>query len=244
MLDSFLLKLKLREWFGLSCIATMTNLILPAKAGLIPQAIYLKNKYHFDYHMFTVYLVSLAIFTFVLNSFCGTIFLLYNYLISGIFFYYLFWIFFLCSAMSVLLLIIMPRLSRMQLKLPLFNKIADSFKFFDKKKRLLLNLFILQIGDIIITGLRLYVVFSAIGIHVGVMPIFMVSLFTSISGVLAITPANLGIKELAITFSSLMIGQGIASGIMVSLIDRAIAAILTFILGFVYIPVLWHKDAR
>jgi uncharacterized protein (TIRG00374 family) len=132
----------------------------------------------------------------------------------------------------------------MQLKLPLFNKIADSFKFFDKKKRLLLNLFILQIGDIIITGLRLYVVFSAIGIHVGVMPIFMVSLFTSISGVLAITPANLGIKELAITFSSLMIGQGIASGIMVSLIDRAIAAILTFILGFVYIPVLWHKDAR
>lgn len=243
MMDLFKVRLKLKEWFGLSCISAMVNYVLPAKAGIVTQALYLKKIHRFDYSKFATYLGSLALFTVAVNSALGLLFLIIYYLTKGSLFFGLFLAFFIIFLLSMAAIFAIPFLSRLKIKLDLFYKIIDGFKMLKGKRAVLLQLFLIQICDTGITGLRIFFSYKAIGVDdMGILPAFMVGLFASISALINLTPANIGIRELFITISSVMVGRGAANGLMASLIDRGVGAIITFIAGLIFVPVLMRKS--
>lgn len=182
MTDFFGLRLKLREWFGLSCITTMANYILPAKTGLLTQALYLKNIHKFNYSSFVAYLGSLAVFTVAVNSFSGIFFLAVYYFIKGSFFILPFLIFLAGLILSVAVIFMLPRLLKLKIKWQLLRKITDGLKFLKSGRAVLLRLLCIQVADISITGLRIFFCYKAIGIDIGIAPALVVGLFASSSG--------------------------------------------------------------
>lgn len=243
MLNSFGIALRFREWFGLTCIYSLTNYITPVKAGIIPQALYLKKNRDFRYTQFATYLASFAIFILAINSFLGILFLAYYYIVKGRFFFVLFMLFFLTFVTSLIVIYLFPHLERItiRVKWQWFNRIISGLTALKGKRILLLRLFAAQMADIFFSSLRLFFAYRALGLNIDVLGVFIIGLFVSSSAIVSITPANLGIRELSIVFSSALIGRGAASGLMVSLIDRGLGALVTFVLGAAYTYILMRK---
>lgn len=235
------IRLKLREWLGLPCVSTMVNYLLPARAGVATQALYLKKAYKFEYSRFAVYLTGFLIFAMLANSASGMLFLTIYYLMHGVFFTAIFFIFLICLILSLTLIFLMYYMPSIEIRWEVLEKLLKGFNFIKNKRHLVLRLLLIQFADIIITGLRLFLAYKALGIEIDILPVFMVGLFASTSAIFSITPANLGIRELFITVSSMLIGETVAVGIMASLLDRTIGAAISFVTGFAFIFVLMPR---
>lgn len=51
-LEPFDIRLRFKEWFGLSVITTMGNYLTPFRGGAVARAVYLKKKHKFSYSYF------------------------------------------------------------------------------------------------------------------------------------------------------------------------------------------------
>jgi uncharacterized membrane protein YbhN (UPF0104 family) len=83
------LKLKFKEWFGLSVVTTMSNYLAPFGLGMSLRGIYLKRKYNFSYGIFITTLATSYLTSFFLYSFLGLIVIIifyFKYNFSNIFF--------------------------------------------------------------------------------------------------------------------------------------------------------------
>lgn len=238
MMDFFGARLKFREWFGLACISSMANYILPAKAGIATQAFYMKRIHNFDYTKFIVFLAVFAVFLFTLNSFSGLLLLIFYPAVKGKFFLGLFYIFSVTAAISLAAIILLPYLSRLKIRWRLISKIAEGISVMRKAHFVLPYLFIIQLFEVFFVGLRLFLSYRAIGVDIELVPALIVGLFASSSGILNITPANLGVRELAIAFSSLLVGESTAVGLTASLLDRTLGTTVTLIAGLIFMPIL------
>ncbi|MGB2961368.1 MAG: hypothetical protein WBC52_03020, partial [Candidatus Omnitrophota bacterium] len=72
LISFFGIKLAFREWFGLTGMAAMANYLLPAKAGLAAQAVYLKKEYGFRYMNYLSSMTGFYAVSFLVNAVVGT----------------------------------------------------------------------------------------------------------------------------------------------------------------------------
>lgn len=238
MINFFGIKVKPREWFGLSCVVSMVNSLFPAHAGTATQAVYLKQVYKFDYSKFVSYLLNFLVFSVAIYSACGLILLLLHDLFYRVFYIVLFTFFSLLFIACLAFIFLMPRFSRLKFKWDLLNRVIDGFGAFKTKRSLVIRFIVIQAADLVITGLRLFLAYNALGAKVGLIPILLVGLIASLSSIFNLTPANLGIRELFIAVSSALVGEGAALGIMAGVIDRIIGTSITFIFGFISMHIL------
>lgn len=238
MINFFGIKAKPREWFGLSCLTSMINTLLPAHAGTATQAVYLKKNYNFKYSGFIGYLLNFLIFSLMVYSVCGIILLLLHKALYSIFFTAIFLFFIAVFILCIIFIFLIPKFSMIKFRWELLNKTIDGFKALKAKRSLVIRFVLIQTADVVITGLRLFFAYYALGAHVGLVPIFLVGLIASVSSIVNLTPANLGIRELFITASSILVGEGAMFGVMASVIDRVIGTLITFILGLISMYIL------
>src|SRR3989344_8161996 len=85
LLEPFKIKMKFKEWFGLSIITTFYNIILPLRAGMATRAVYLKEKHNFPYTNFISTLAGVYVINFLVASLFVLISLIILYLTKGIF---------------------------------------------------------------------------------------------------------------------------------------------------------------
>jgi len=244
LLMIFSLRLPFKEWFGLSICNTMFNYYLPVRAGAVIRAYYLRKKYNFDYSYFASLFAGSNIIAFFLSAAVGLLLTLVYKFFYGVIIWKLFFIFFSLLILTFLILVFFLIFLKIgknfesQRLNKFLNNIEKGLKFFLKNKKIIVISSIFHLLSIFIGGLRLFLCFSAIGVDVSFLQMFIMYSLVAFSMVFSLAPANLGIKEGVTLFSASLFGISINKAILAALLDRGVAMVLTFLLGLIFSRIL------
>lgn len=236
ILDKQGVRLRFSEWFGLSVVGSMANYITPFRGGLLTNALYLKKSHDYSYGKFISIIGTTYVLIFMVNSLCGLLALLWFYYSNGVFSTLLFLIF-LSLFVFCLFLLIFP------LKLPATHSnsyiqkvlnVTNNLLYLRKSKQLIIQLLCLCFINVCIVSLINYFEFMMIGVELGIEKSIMLSVFSTYSLLLSITPGSLGIKESFMVYSGWVLSVPLASVAVISVVDRVITFIPTLIIGLFY----------
>jgi uncharacterized membrane protein YbhN (UPF0104 family) len=237
-LRAFVLKfgvnLNTKEWFGLSMVTTMGNYLTPFSGGMVARAAYLKKCHQLPYAQFMTLLASNYLINFGVIALVGVVTLV---TFGGkMWSYWSVFVFFVVVISSVLVLIIFPRA-----RLPWNNRIAKTvntslagWDLVRHDNKLLKKLSGYTIINIILNSFSFWIAYDALGTYISYRSALLVSLLTSFSLLLRLTPGNLGIQEVIVGFSSSLLGVGGESGLLVAILIRAATLVWIFTLGPIF----------
>ena len=237
----FGINLHSREWFGLAVITAMGNYLTPFSGGLVARATYLKHRHAFPYAKFLTLITANYLVNFWVVGITGFLTML------------TFWnsnrfslqitLFFLS-----VIIVIFGLVAIRKTKMPGNNRLAkiintalDGWDLIKNDKLLLVKLIIYCLINIILNGFLFLVAYNAAGCTVPLTAALLVSLLSSFSLFVKITPGNFGIQEAIISLSSEMVGAGAGIGLLVSLLIRAASLIPIFTLGPIFSFVLTRE---
>ena len=232
LVSFFDIRLPFREWLGLTCIAAMTNYLLPAKAGMAAQAVYLKKNFGFRYTNFLSSVTGFYAVTFLVNAVIGTLLsikLLNDHMSSGEFVFMFFLFISFVTAFLIFAIFHFPKLSS---RVGIFRDFFEGFRYFHNKPQKISGLIISQVVVVLAIGLRLWVAFRALGIDISLTSSIIVALITSFAIFINLTPGGLGVKEFLLTFSASILGVSPPEAVMVAMLDRVIDVLVSFTLGY------------
>ncbi|MBS3066696.1 flippase-like domain-containing protein [Candidatus Pacearchaeota archaeon] len=231
----FGIKMKFKEWFGLSTITTFYNTITPFRGGMVAKAVYLKKTHKFSYTDFLANYSGIYIINFLASGLLGMISMWFLYKESSQFNLVIFLIFLAFFIPSLGVIIFSPNLK--DTKYSIINRVINLINGWNKLRRNKLVVF--QVIIITIVQLALGAISSTISYHIfGIeltlsQAFFLVSIGT-IAGAFSITPGSLGIAEAVAVFSALAIGITPAQSLTVAILGRAVSTIIIFILGPIF----------
>jgi len=233
--SKFNIILNLKEWLGLPFVTAMGNYVTPFSGGMIARASYLKYRHRFPYAQFVSVLGASYLVYFWVAGIAGAITLMLTLERSQL--YWELILFFLAVMVIISFFSMLPGI-----KIPgsnwltvSLNNAIDGWIFIKRDPLLLGKLAIYTLANILLNGLSFWLAFVALAdfsLSFGI--IFLISLFSSFSILLKITPGNLGISEAVITLSSGILGVGAGLGLLAALVIRAVSLILIFTLGPVF----------
>ena len=253
-LQAFNKKITVKESFYLSTISRIGNYLLPMRAGAIFRAAYLKKKYDFDYSKFLSTLYGYYIILFLLYSIIGILSLGIKWLVYGEL-YIVLLLFFLALFVAMLILIfvripfekIFQKRNKFLAKIILFlEKFMKSWDRIVKNKKLLKQLILVTLGNIIFNTLIIYIEFIALGITINFPDLILYSCLSGVSLLISFTPGSLGIREAVFLISSQSIGLVEDQILQLAIIDRGILFVLLLIimiLVLVFLKEFNLKDA-
>lgn len=242
VLQPFGLKLGFKEWFGLTMITSMGNLFIPS-GGLGFRAVYLKQKYHFDYTHFLSTFAALSIIDIILFGLTGLVGL-YFISLKNLVFNWPLAIFFvaillLCSGA----LIFSPALPAV--KNQFLQKIINVFKSWYNLKAqpgLLAKLF-LTTGLNLISSIFIYFfAFRALGLNITWLQSFLPAALGDYGGYMRILPAAAGFFEGAVIYASQVLHSTPAQGLLVAEIIRITGIFWAVSLGLIFGLILTRRS--
>ncbi len=254
-LKLFKINLSFKEWYGLGIINTLTNYIFPFKMGVAIKALYLKNKHNFSIaqntsiliyssYLFFQMISALAFVTFIYMKLTNVALEHLNlFLISS----------FILTSAGIIFTLIIKKISvpndhhvaEIGRIFRIINLFLDGLKIINYHTRLLVLLACANILIFLIQSLRLYYAYLAIDVHPSFLDILFVNLLYCFSSLLSITPGNLGIQEIILSFASSMIGLTKEEGLVAAGIIRVTAlGIISVLSVFFYFSLNLHKFPR
>ncbi|MFH0732450.1 MAG: lysylphosphatidylglycerol synthase domain-containing protein [Candidatus Omnitrophota bacterium] len=239
--DAFGVRLTFKEWFGLSCLTSIGNYILPAKAGVTARAFYMKNKYDFPYLSFLSAYMGFYFFSFLVNAVFGIALICLRYFLAGIFNFKILLFFISVGIFIGGFMISWKWFAGKSFKVAAVNKIFSGLNYFRKQKSLLLILSGLNLLSMLVLSGRLFFAYQAIGIRPDFIAILIMANIVSLFVFVSITPANLGFKEAAITITSAVMGFTAINGALASIVDRAISILVVLFLGIIFTFVFFNE---
>ena len=240
--SKFNIKLIRKEWLGLPFVTAMGNYITPFSGGMIARASYLKYRHNFTYARFVSVLGASYLIFFWIAGIAGIITLMLPFERSRL--YWELILFFAgvvlaISSLAMLPTVKIPGSNWMTVSL---NNAIEGWAIIKKDLFLLVKLALYTLANILLNGLTFWLAFVALSdSSLSFGTIFLISLFSSFSILIKITPGNFGISEAIITFSSGILGVGVGLGLMVSLLIRAASMIPVFTLGPIFSLVLTRE---
>ncbi len=220
------MQLSFKQWFGLSNLASLFNLIFPAKSGTALRWFYLKEfhqlptKKFFSMNMLAtgIGLISLSflglIITFLFPEKDSNLF-------SNI--DSIFWTLFVLGSLIVVILI---------RNNPSKLKIMSSLPVELKNSKVFLSIFFCFFLVSILYPIRSYLTFYAIGIELSLFETLELSLLISVVSIFPILPGNIGIKEMAMVYIGKRYGISAELAIFASLIERVGLYVFLIPFGF------------
>lgn len=232
--DRFGIRLSVKEWLGLSIVTTMGNFVTPFSGGLMARAAYLKHRHGFSYADFTTSLAANYLVNFWVISLTGIVVLLFLGTSSpGMLPLVLF--FAAATAVTSLLAVVpVGELRGGSLLTKNLNQVLKGWTMIRKDRLFLEKLVLYVFVNIAINGLSFYLAYIALGSDVTFLASLVVSLLTSFSLLVNLTPGNLGIQEAVTSLSSALLGLGAGLGLLVALIIRAASLLPVVGLGPVF----------
>ncbi|MFW5799563.1 MAG: lysylphosphatidylglycerol synthase transmembrane domain-containing protein [Spirochaetota bacterium] len=245
----FNIKLRFKEWFGLTIINTMFNLFMPARSGMVVRAMYLKNRYDFSYSHYVSLIAGSYVIFFYATGIVGLILSIILYM-CGIYTDIKIILIFTgllgITIIGTLILFIFIK-ANIKLKSEKINnaiiKIKEGLNYFKNNKKLIFIISGLHLLFYVFMGLRLYWVYKSIGVDVEYTGIYIVVLITGFSMIISLTPGNIGIKEGIIGLSATLLGIPLNIAILGAAIDRIVEVIIVLILGSIFSRILL-KDIK
>ena len=230
MVQAYNKNIKFREWFGLSVVQNFVNHITISKASIPLKAIYFKKKHNIPYTFGITVIGAATILAMFVYTFLGIIIsFIYNFNFAILL---VFLVSFLLIGFTIFLFPMLPSIRYKKI-----NYVVDSIneiRNFRKNYRFMVGIVLFNVFILIFSAFRLYFCFKAVSYDMPLNFCFIISLFNAISLVLAITPANIGVREAIITLSAKYFGAMAEIGLSVALLDRTLIVIFSFTLGPIF----------
>ena len=244
LLQPFKIKLKLKEWFGLTLVTSFYNTITPFRGGLMAKAAYLKKKYDFSYTHFVSAMSGIYIVNFLVASLLGLLALYIIYVNKHIFNLLIFIAFLIILIPSLLIILLSPKVKNNKNKLlNSFVNVINGWHIIKKDKKIIFISALVMIAQLLISAATTLLVYYTIGVKLN----FFESLFITSIGLIvsffSITPGGLGVTEAVAVFSAFIIGITPDQSLTVAIIQRALSTIFIFILGPIFVYQLIKKKS-
>ncbi|MBI5184858.1 MAG: flippase-like domain-containing protein [Nitrospinae bacterium] len=224
--------IKTGELFAIAVMASIGNYVLPFRGGLGLRAIYLKRKHNFPYSYFMSGMAGIYLVFFLTNSLLGLASMALLYFYRGVASPPLCLIF-----GFVLFLVFLPFLASFKgfafsRKLPEFiGRAITGWLQVARDPVLIFQLVVLTAINSVTNIVLLHYGFLSSSVRPDILELLMISSLLSVSGLVNITPAGLGIQEAAIVFSSNVLGISMAQSLMASLFVRFVSIALAVTLA-------------
>jgi uncharacterized membrane protein YbhN (UPF0104 family) len=239
--DHYGLKLALLDCFGISRATTFADLWLPFGGASSLKAVYLKKFHDLRYSSFIASMGIAQMMKIMLNSMAAIVLLT----ISGVKTTTL-----LTATVGTIFLVTLAfflvvhkidkrffRISRhLKTLMEEWQKIRVDLRTMNRL--ILLNLTLFVLNCFIIDA-----AFRSFGIGIPLAASCLIASFTTITGVINLVPANLGIREAVIMASSAMFGTGINEGLHVAALTRIVSTLWTLLLAPFFSAHLFNKSA-
>lgn len=231
------LNLSVVQWMSLACASTLANYIFPMRAGMALRAAYLKKTHQLSLQKFAASMAFAYVLTFLVNASIGLISIVQigveiNQEIMAIIA-----VFVLTIIGSISVLSLRFQSARLT-KSKIFSKlttIQDGWNILRQSQNLILVCSVLIVLNTLIFAFRIYV--SVYAVSMGETVSYMACLFAgclaALSLFVSITPASLGISELAIVLGLSVIGVPPEVGLLASVFDRVVSFIVVAFAGSV-----------
>lgn len=235
-------KLKFKEWFGLTMVTALGNIVLPF-GGLGFRAAYLKKIHNFDYTYLVSTTATILVIEFIVFTLGGVIGLIYLRYTLGYWILTLAYLFFIILAISAYFLIFSPHLPKYKNKwVEKFDNIFKSFYELKKNRRLMFNILMVSVGQFIIISLMFYFSFQAFNFHISIFSSFIPACISDYSMFIRILPASFGLYEGAIIYSAKIFNLTFAQGLLVAATIRLISIIQICSFGLFFFYILTNKN--
>ena len=231
--------LKNSEAFALSVVTGFYNVITPAHGGMAVRAVYLKKKHNFTYTSFLSSLAGMYVITFLIASLIGIISSLVIYFYSGVFSKIIFAIFLTIFFSLLITMLFSPKIPLSKNNfLNRFIQVINGWHLIKNNKRAIIIVSLVSILQTIIGAFMLSLQFRVFGINVNFIKCLFLTSIGSLSILISITPAGLGINEAVAVFSALTIGITPTQSLSVALLGRVIQMLVLFALGPIFSAIL------
>lgn len=244
LVELFNLRLKFKEWFGLSIITTFYNTIFPFRGGLIAKAAYLKKNHSFPFMTFISMMVGVYVITFLTASFIGLISIGLIFLKYSIFNLIVLLIFLWFFIVSSLIILFSPRFPETKYNLiNKFVKVINGWHLIKNNKKIISIASLVSITQILLGALSILISYRVFNIDIGFIKALYLSSISSLGVIISITPASLGTAEAISVFSALVIDITPAQSLAVAILGRIVGMFVIFILGPIFSYILL-KDIK
>lgn len=224
----FRVRLAPKEWFGLSVVSSMANYIAPFSSGVVARATYLKRCHNFPYSQFLAFIASSYLVTAWVASLVGVATLLTLY--GTVSFSWQITVVFVIVSIGTLAVAKLP-----SVRLPWNNRPAEalnaSFRDWSVVKGdrpLMVRLMTYAFVNILLNALSFWIAYKALGSSVFFSVALLIAVLAIFSGLVNLTPGNLGIQEAVVSLSSGLLGTGIGQGLLATLVIRAVTMVVIF----------------
>ena len=236
LLECFDIDLVPKEWFGLAATTSLGNSLLPMSGGASSKAVYLKVKHRLPFAHFAAILGASQLLNLLLAAAVGTGCLLWlgsgsgsreQQALLGI----------LLGIALFLLGVLTFRIPPIRPRNVLAQTLARALNGWERirgQPLLLVRVSVLSLLSFLVLGAQLQVSFAALSIPSRFVPALAIATLLGFARILSLTPANLGIQELATAVLAQVVGVGFDEGLAASLLVRLTTTIVVFSLGPVF----------
>lgn len=234
----FGIRLRVREWMGVTLVTSMLNLVTPGRGGTAVRALYLKRAHGLQYAQFAGTLAATLGFTLTANAGLGAVALLLlgipggasGWLALGT-----------CVAimLSLVAAIVFARYadgdsaSESTAVLP---RVIRGWRTIAADRVLLTRLALWNLINAVAHAAAFAVAFSSAGASGSHLAAVVSSAFAKMGAVVAITPAALGIFEAFGVVSARIVGEELAASLLAVLLVRIVSVFLILIGG----GIMWY----
>ncbi|MEM3067678.1 MAG: lysylphosphatidylglycerol synthase transmembrane domain-containing protein [Thermoplasmata archaeon] len=243
------IRLGIKEAFSISLMTGFYNLITPFRGGIAARALYLNKKHSFSYSDFMAALSANYILVFLVASIIGIITSIIIFFERDIFNPIIFGVF--IGVALPLTAIVFSSREIPYTKYRIFNfiiKTANGWQVIKRNKRVIVTNVLLSIIQITIGAYAGMLQFGVFGVSLSYIEgLFLASLGT-LSLIISITPAGLGIGEAVTVFSALTLGITPVQSLSAAILGRGISILVLFTLGPISTYILYrakpyhHRD--
>ena len=228
-----------RESFGLSIVTGFYNLITPFRGGMAVRGIYLNKKYGFSYTNFLATLAASYILTFFIAAILGLFSILNIYLTRDIISWPILTIFSGMFLIFFIVIVFSPKIPETRYQfINRFVNVLNGWHLIKNNRKIIIAVSLMSIFQLLLGALSTYLQFRVFGIVISLSAAIFLAAMGSLSLLISITPAGLGINEAILVFSASTLGITPIQSLSAALAGRFVSIIVLFTLGPIFSYIL------
>jgi uncharacterized membrane protein YbhN (UPF0104 family) len=210
----------------------MMNYLIPFRGGFATRAVYLKKRYKFAYTDFLATLAASYIIIFLVAGVFGLASTLWIYEATTVLSWPLLIIFAGTTAAMLGIVIVAPKFKETGYRwVDKFIRVINGWHLIRKDKKVVAKIAFFSAVQILLGAVMTYLQFKAFGITIPLAAAIFLASIGSLSILIAITPAGLGISEAVTVFSALTIGIAATESLSAAILGRSVSVVVLFIAG-------------
>lgn len=240
------LKLKFLQWASLTFAGMFANYVLPMRAGIAIRAAYFKKCHNFPVSKFASLMAFLYLITLFTNACAGILVLLLLGTINTFAEWAILTAFLIIAIACIWVILFWPAgkvVSDAGRVKNIIENIHSGFDILRNSKSLFFKSTLLSILNILLYSLRLYISFRAVGYEIEYSKCVLAGSFAAVAMFISITPASLGIREIAIWLACSVTGIAPEISIVAGSVDRMVSLLVVSVLGSLGLVKITHETS-